>query len=161
VRLAALRLLNAVDLNAVQSSGGGRVEARAGLHFRVYAGPIEINGPPGRTSSLTPPSTSAALSESLSNRLRDLLGRWIANVEDQVKINLCTHTGAMLLSLSHRPTSTQSLLIRGIAVRETVEQSERSCCNPRVMPSLKRRSRHGVLCSDIKLHTMHLGDISC
>jgi hypothetical protein len=44
VRLFAFRLLNAVDLNAVQTSGGGRVEPRAGLHFGVYAGPIGING---------------------------------------------------------------------------------------------------------------------
>jgi len=39
VRLAALRLLNTVDLNAVQTSGGGRVEPRAGINFGVYGWP--------------------------------------------------------------------------------------------------------------------------
>jgi hypothetical protein len=106
VRFTALRRLNAVDLNAVQTSGGGRVEPRAGLYFGVYAGPIGINGSTRKGFEHEASVDVRGLSESLSNRLGDLLGQWIGNVEDEVKTNLCPHTDAMLISLSHGPTST-------------------------------------------------------
>ena len=86
----ALRLLNAVDLQAVQTSDGGRVEPRAGIYFGVCAGPIGINGSTRQGFESEAAIDVRCLSESLSNCLGDLLGHGIANVQDQVKTNLCT-----------------------------------------------------------------------
>jgi hypothetical protein len=88
--IAALGLLNGVDLNAVQTSGGGRVEPRAGIYFGVCAGPIGTNGSTRQGFESEAAIDVRCLSESLSNCLGDLLGHGIANVQDQVKTSLCT-----------------------------------------------------------------------
>jgi hypothetical protein len=72
--LAALGLLNGVDFNAVQTSGGRPVEPRAGFQFGLYASPIWINGSTRQGFESEATIDVRCLSESLSNRLGDLLG---------------------------------------------------------------------------------------
>jgi hypothetical protein len=74
------------------TSGGRRVEPRAGFQFGLYAGPIWINGSTRQGFESEASIDVRCLSESLSNRLGDLLGHQITNAEDQVETNVCTHT---------------------------------------------------------------------
>src|SRR5260370_25138162 len=136
MRRAALGLLNAVDLGAVQTSGGGWVEPSAGLHFGVYAGPIGING--STRQGFEPEATIdvRCLPESLSNRLGGLLRYRVASIEDQVKTNFRPHTDAMLISLSQ----SSNLHVVAVDTRNSSPRDSRAeraiLWQPRLVPSL-------------------------